>query len=234
MNIPKSHQVTVGQKFGRWTVVGDAIMRQGKTQRIRVVPCHCECGTEKDVRVAMLVSGASTSCSCGRHDACRAKAIHGDAKDGGKARLYVTWTAMKQRCLNPKCKKYSEYGGRGITVSDDWMEYVSFRDWALKNGYADDLQIDRIDNDNGYSPDNCRFVNRPTNQRNRRICKYFEAFGETKNLEDWLKDPRCIVSDPSLRKRLSKGMTFEEALSKPKEAPKWHPRKKKTQVYLPR
>lgn len=209
----------IGRKFGRWTVIGGTYLRPKAKQRDRYVPCRCECGVVRDVKCSVLLHGRSVACGCRRTEAGLKRAKHGDAAIiGGRARLHNTWTAMKQRCLNPNCEKYPEYGGRGITVCAEWMEYIPFRSWALANGYADDLQIDRIDNDKGYYPDNCRFVSRPQNQRNRRVCKMFEAFGETKNLEDWLKDPRCVVTDPSLRKRLKRGMSFEEALTRPKEA----------------
>lgn len=203
-------------------------MRDGNRQRVRFSPCRCDCGAEREVLSSALRGGNSTSCGCARSDMMKARAVHGDAaRINGRARLHNTWTAMKQRCFNPNAEKYLDYGGRGITVCSEWLEYPKFREWALANGYADDLQIDRIDNNGSYEPGNCRFVTRPQNQRNRRVCKLFEAFGETKNLEDWLKDPRCTVTDPSLRKRLRKGMSFEDALSLPKERPKYWPRKTK-------
>ena len=94
------------------------------------------------------------------------------AKHGlARGRLYNAWRDMKNRCLNPNNIGYSNYGGRGITVCDEWLEYKPFHDWACSNGYMDDLFIDREDNDMGYSPSNCRFVTRQVQQANRRSFK---------------------------------------------------------------
>lgn len=86
-------------------------------------------------------------------------------------RIYIIWSNMKQRCNNPKAHEYAAYGGRGITVCDEWLHDVKvFYDWAMANGYRDDLTIDRIDNDKGYSPDNCRWATKEqqySNMRNR-------------------------------------------------------------------
>ena len=93
------------------------------------------------------------------------KTIHGEYGTP----LHSKWASMKQRCNDKNCKSYPNYGGRGITVCSDWDEYVNFRKWALSIGYKDGLQIDRIDNDSGYFPDNCRFVTQTTNAQNKRL-----------------------------------------------------------------
>lgn len=82
--------------------------------------------------------------------------------------LYWCWKAIKQRCLNPRCRAYHNYGGRGITVCDDWHKFEPFLAWALDNGWHKGLDLDRIDNDGDYTPDNCRFVTRRENVNNRR------------------------------------------------------------------
>ena len=90
-------------------------------------------------------------------------------------RLHRTWNSMKQRCSNPKFKQYKDYGGRGITVCPEWASrdgFVSFAKWALENGFREDLEIDRRDNDRGYSPDNCRWVTHKVNMNNRRVSKH--------------------------------------------------------------
>lgn len=91
---------------------------------------------------------------------------------GIKTRLYRIWLAMKERCLNPNTPSYKNYGGRGIKVCDEWLEYINFRDWAMNNGYRDDLQIDRIENNGDYEPNNCRFVTHTVNSQNRRCSRF--------------------------------------------------------------
>ena len=86
-------------------------------------------------------------------------------------RLYHIWESMKQRCLNSNNKRYKDYGGRGITICDEWLEFIPFRDWSLSNGYADNLTIDRINNNGNYEPSNCRFLSKKENNRNRGCVK---------------------------------------------------------------
>ena len=100
-------------------------------------------------------------------------------------KLDRTWYAIRYRCFNPNSTFYYRYGGRGITVCKEWDNKQSFREWAVNNGYADDLTIDRIDNDKGYSPDNCRWVSMKENCNNRSSCHYVTAFGETRSLREW-------------------------------------------------
>lgn len=100
-------------------------------------------------------------------------------------RLYRVWTTMKHRCENPKRSKYPSYGGRGISLCEEWQKPETFIDWALNNGYQEGLQIDRIDNNGNYEPDNCHFVTPMENSRNRRNTKFLTLFGETKCVAEW-------------------------------------------------
>lgn len=100
-------------------------------------------------------------------------------------KLYGVWVAMMHRCYDPKRAKYKDYGGRGIIVSNEWHDPNCFIDWAESNGYEPGLQIDRINNDESYSPGNCRFVTPKTNARNRRNTVYLTIRGETKSVAEW-------------------------------------------------
>ena len=101
------------------------------------------------------------------------------------ANLFNTWQTMKGRCENPNRPKYKDYGGRGIKVCSEWHEASNFIMWALNNGYKKGLQLDRIDNDGDYCPDNCRFVTPKENSRNRRNTKWLTINGETKTVVEW-------------------------------------------------
>lgn len=122
---------------------------------------------------------------------------------------------MRERCSNPNRKEWHNYGGRGISVCGEWEDFVVFRDWAQENGYADDLDLDRIDNDGDYEPENCRWVTRSENLRNTRRSAEATAFGETKCIADWVDDDRCVVPDVTLRTRLRRSWHPEDALTLP-------------------
>ena len=121
------------------------------------------CGNEFKALVQHINSGHSKSCGC-------------YSKKHGlrNTRLYSTWAKIKDRVFNTKSKKYSDYGGRGITICDEWKnDFMSFYTWAMSNGYEENksLSIDRIDNDGGYSPENCRWTTSIIQARNKRIYK---------------------------------------------------------------
>lgn len=132
-----------------------------------------------------------------------------------KSRLQKTFYSMHSRCSNSKDVRYYCYGGRGLTVCEEWKSMFEFVSWALNNGYDDTKQLDRIDNDKGYFPANCRFVTHQENNNNRSNNRLLTAFGETKTLSDWSRDARCLASETALRKRLARGWLAELALTDP-------------------
>ena len=126
---------------------------------------RCDCGKEKVVIVNNLRSGHTQSCGCYRRlQAQEANTTHGMAK----SRLYNIWCHVIHRCTNPKDHSYQQYGGRGVIVCAEWLDFKSFQEWAEGAGYDDHLTIDRIDNEKGYCPENCRFVTRIVQNQNRR------------------------------------------------------------------
>lgn len=132
--------------------------------------CTCECGQEKTVQAKHLKSGAIDNCGCLKAGRCiETRKAHGNVHGGNGTRLYNIWCGMKSRCYNQNRDRYHDYGGRGITVCDEWLhDFAAFRDWSMANGYTDTLTIDRIDNDKGYSPDNCCWKTLEQQNQNRR------------------------------------------------------------------
>lgn len=99
--------------------------------------------------------------------------------------IYWAWKSMKQRCLNQKCHAYHNYGARGINICDEWMNFEPFYYWAIENGYQKGLELDRIDNNGPYAPDNCRWTTRHENLNNRRMTVYLTVNGVTLPATEW-------------------------------------------------
>lgn len=199
-----SPSLVVGARFGQLTILSVGEIRTVGThgRSVRCIPVLCDCGTERWVQWPCVRRGMTTSCGC-------FKRTHGD----WDTPLYKRWVGMTSRCTNPNEPGFKNYGGRGIVVCQEWREYVVFRKWALANGYSQELQIDRIDNNGNYGPDNCHFVTSKENNRNRRSTRMVTAFGETKCLNAWIEDERCKISRRGLMHRLNSGIPPEEAIS---------------------
>lgn len=150
----------IGERFERLLVVDVAPNRGAKTYWL----CKCDCGNLKEVATDSLRKGEIKSCGCYAQDFFKEKKAHSVRG----TRLYCCWQGIKRRCLNPNSKAYKWYGARGITMCTEWVNsFPAFRDWAYANGYAENLEIDRIDNDGNYTPDNCRWVTHKVNCNNR-------------------------------------------------------------------
>lgn len=169
-----------------------------KRERKSLWNCTCVCGNTKNCEAYSLRNGKTVSCGCRRTD--RPHITHGKTN----TILYRKWRGMKDRCYNVNAPQYHYYGGRGITVCDEWKDdFESFYTWAIKNGYQDGLSIDRIDNNGNYSPDNCRWATRSMQARNKRDTVMVSVNGETKSLADWSDISGIHIS--ALRERYRKG-----------------------------
>ena len=173
--------------------------------------CECDCGNIVRVLGGNLVNGATQSCGCIRKEVCHTlKFKHGRTPHA----LYSRWKRMRQRCQNKNCEDYPDYGGRGISVCEEWSDYTAFRNWAQTNGYDDDLSIDRIDVNGPYSPDNCRWVASSEQARNKRDTIWLTIDGITRPLVEWSEISG--IGAATLRWRMSHGFTDSEILVPPK------------------
>ena len=161
----------VGERYGRLTVVSrsqDKVHPCGKSSV--VWRCKCDCGNYVDVTANNLRMGHTKSCGCITMEN-PPRITHNGTNEC--RRLWNIWKGMKQRCLNPNVPCHKNYGGRGIEMCKEWMEFEPFRDWALENGYSDELSLDRIDNNGNYEPSNCRWTTMLIQRHNqRRLCDW--------------------------------------------------------------
>ena len=132
-------------------------------------------------------------------------------------RLYSIWYQMKRRCSDTKCNKYAIYGGRGITVCEEWMDFINFYEWALANGYKETLTIDRIDGNGNYEPSNCRWVTVTEQNRNKCNTKYCTFNETTKPLVEWAEE--VGMNDGTLRSRLERGWDMKRAMTEQVKTP---------------
>lgn len=193
----------VGFRFGNLTV----IERKGSDKKGQSLwLCRCDCGTEKIVRGHDL-KGGTKSCGCSRKYNC------GLYKHGlSHTRVHSIWRSIKDRCYNPKNYDYKHYGGRGITVCEEWKsDFLSFYNWALSNGYEEGLTIDRIDVNGEYSPENCQWVSIVEQSNNRRNNKVVTFRGESLTIAQWSKKTGVKYGD--IQNRLNYGYSFEEAIN---------------------
>lgn len=204
-----------GRKFGRLLVESpaeNAYRKNGKPRRRW--NCVCDCGARKVIYGENLTQGKTLSCGCLQKErASTSRTTHG----ASTSHLYGVWCAMKSRCSNPTVKEYHRYGGRGITVCNDWKDsFETFAQWAYATGYDEsairgECTLDRIDNNGSYSPDNCRWVTQKEQMNNVSYNHVYEYNGEQHSVAEWAQ----IYHIPygKLLQRLTRyGYNIEKAL----------------------
>lgn len=200
----------IGKRYNRIMVIGYPDEVITKSDKYKVM-CQCDCGKIWAVGAAEIKRDNTKSCGClKRENSAKRFMKHGKKH----TRLYSIWQCMKGRCNYPSHEHYQNYGGRGIKICDSWNgDFMSFYDWAMSNGYSDDLSIDRKDNDKGYSPDNCRWATSKEQTANRRKTTIgskvgiratitISYLGEEKTIPEWAE--QYGLTYEILRKRLRK------------------------------
>lgn len=186
----------IGERFGHLVVTGVVRKNKGNYNTTYFI-VKCDCGNTKEIR-AGYVKEKAISCGCKTNE-LKAK---GAKKHGGSySRLYSIHEGMMARCFNPNNSRYNRYGGRGITICDDWeSNFHEFEKWALNNGYEDNLSIERINNDGNYEPSNCKWIPLKDQVKNRT----FER--GSKRWMSKLKE----TDIPQVRLLISRGATSQE------------------------
>ena len=202
----------VGKKMNFLSIVSVDYKRKRVDGRYsKVCKCVCDCGAITYPVLSLVITGRTTSCGCRRVINCKLK----NTKHGlSTSKIYNVYEGMVSRCHDINHQGYKNYGGRGISVCDEWLkDNAIFFNWAQANGYKSGLQLDRTNNNGNYSPDNCRFITISLNLRNTRRNRLITHNGETKTLVEW-----CETFDIKYSitlKRLIRGWNLEKCISTP-------------------
>ena len=210
----KNYEEIIGERYGKLTIVG---YKKEKGKKAIAI-CKCDCGGTKETQYTNLTIGKTMSCGCVLKES-RLKNLEGREKHGlSGTKIFNVWLGMKERCYNKKSTNYVNYGNRGITVCQEWLDdFMNFYNWAIENGYKEELDekgrnllsIDRIDNGKGYSPENCRWVTSEIQSRNKRTTRF--------TLEDVERIEKAGKNTEQVRQRMLKhGLTLDEILKLPK------------------
>lgn len=180
----RKHDIT-GQRFGRLVAIRPF---EGKTKRAGKWIFMCDCGKEAVLSISDVMRSGTKSCGCWKQEK--------NEKNISDSRLYRIWQGMKSRCYNKHAKKYARYGGRGIQICKEWMDFEVFMDWAYNNGYRDNLTIERIDINKDYCPNNCTWITLEKQANNRCTSVRITYNGQNmtlKDLSDYLNLPYISI-----------------------------------------
>lgn len=198
-----------GQKFGRLTAIC-AAGKLGKTGNMHW-QVRCDCGVVITMCGSSLTAGASRSCGCLRRETARESGKKAKTHGMSKTRTYRIWSGMIQRCSNPKDASWQYYGARGVAVCERWKTFANFL--ADMGECPKDLTIDRIDSNEGYRPENCRWADILTQARNKSVTRFITHQGKTLCITEWAE--HATVELYIFRSRINRGWDIERALTEP-------------------
>jgi hypothetical protein len=205
-------RVEVGMRFGRWQIIGEPKLGAEPAGEMRwYVACECQCGKRNEVLIKNLCAGLSRSCGCFQRE--RAIDVHSNPNAVSRSPLYSVWSSMISRCANPKNKSFARYGGRGIAVCAEWLQFPAFRTWGEASGYSAGLTLDRRDNDQGYNPGNCRWVTPLVNARNSSRPNKVQWEGKIVAVTELAE--RFGLRGMTVYNRIRRGWTLQRALETP-------------------
>ncbi len=196
----------IGNRFGKLVVVAECGTDKWHN---RLFTCKCDCGGESVVAGCLLRNGNTKSCGCLK------RSVLGDSSrthGARKTRAYYSWWNMKSRCERPNSKYFADYGGRGIKICDRWNSFDNFL--SDMGQPAEGETLERVNNDLGYSPDNCRWVDRKTQANNRRSSVFYEVYGARKTLQQWAD--LAGISRTTISARIKAGWDIDRAILTPK------------------
>ena len=180
MQLYKDWNKEIGRKYGKLTILSLA----GRNKYGHVLfECLCDCGNKTIAEGTRVTHGGTLSCGClQKETASKNFSTHRKTN----TRLYHIWASIIARCENVNNNRYKNYGGRGICICDEWRkDFLSFYEWALSNGYNDNLSIDRIDVNGNYEPSNCRWANAKEQANNTTKNRYITYQGITRTCKQW-------------------------------------------------
>ena len=210
----------VGERFGRLTVIARVPPPAYLKDRYKkYLLCKCDCGKEKTMYYYDVKSGKTRSCGCLLVESCRANGLKSKRYSPEKSRLKRIWSGMKARCTDAKIEHYRDYGGRGITICKEWLEFEKFYNWAIINGYTNTLTLDRENVNGNYEPANCRFITMKLQQNNRRNNVFLEIDKKIMTATQWAEEYN--IPSATLLWRVKHGWDSSEFFIEPKLSNKW-------------
>jgi ORF019 len=204
----KEIEVNVGDSFNYFTILD---IHTKEDEKKLLCDVKCKCGKIlNDMDLRRILREEVKSCGCYAMEILNERNIkHNESK----TRLYKIWVDMRRRCNNPNRKRAKSYYLKGIRVCDEWNNWETFKEWALKNGYDDTLSIERIDNSKNYCPENCKWIPKSEQSKNRDFNNNITYKGETHTLTDWSK--KLGINRTTLSGRFIRGWTVEQAFETP-------------------